>query len=442
MQKLPTSIVQVPSSVPSFIGYTQKRKDEKIKPIKISSLLEYEQNFGKAEDELTISIEVNNTNATATIATPSIHNLYYSVRLYFDNGGGPCYIVSVGFTGSGITLTDMQVGLKAIEAFDEPTILLFPEGQALPETDYYALVSLAVDQAAKLRDRFLLIDVHTQHPTVDSTINNFRTKFSKIDNLSFAAAYYPNIKTVFNYQYQDHLVNVIVRTNGGALTSLTLDNLSSNAAVYNSCKKAISQLNPVLPPSPAIAGIYAKVDTSRGVWKSPANISINSIIGLTDNITNEDQGNMNIDVTSGKSVNAIRTFTGKGILVWGARTLAGNDNEWRYVSVRRFFIMVEESIKKSTKPFVFEPNDSNTWIKVRTMIENYLIGLWRQGALAGSTPDKAFFVKCGLGQTMTTQDIQEGRLIIEIGMAVIRPAEFIIIRFSHKKKERSIRREK
>jgi uncharacterized protein len=141
---------------------------------------------------------------------------------------------------------------------------------------------------------------------------------------------------------------------------------------------------------------------------------------------------MNVDPGSGKSVNAIRFFTGKGVLVWGARTLAGNDNEWKYVNVRRFFNFAEESIKKGTERFVFEPNDANTWVKVKAMIENFLTNQWRGGALAGAKPEDAFFVKVGLGETMTAQDILDGKLIIEIGMAVVRPAEFIILRFSHK----------
>jgi hypothetical protein len=148
-------------------------------------------------------------------------------------------------------------------------------------------------------------------------------------------------------------------------------------------------------------------------------------------IDDEDQRDMNVTST-GKSVNAIRSFTGKGVLVWGARTLAGNDNEWRYISVRRFYNMVEESVKKATEPFVFEPNDKNTWVKVKAMIENYLVLKWRDGALMGAKPEEAFFVHVGLGETMTALDIFEGRMIIEIGMAVVRPAEFIILRFSHK----------
>jgi phage tail sheath protein FI len=188
----------------------------------------------------------------------------------------------------------------------------------------------------------------------------------------------------------------------------------------------------ILPPSSAIAGIYASVDNSRGVWKAPANVALNSVIKPTIEITNQQQDDLNVDPIGGKSINAIRSFIGKGTLVWGARTLAGNDNEWRYISVRRFFNMVEESVKKSTAWVVFEPNDANTWIKVKSMIENYLTTKWLDGALAGTKPDEAFFVKCGLGETMTSLDILNGLLIVEIGMAVVRPAEFIILKFSRK----------
>ncbi|WP_106792892.1 phage tail sheath C-terminal domain-containing protein [Aquimarina sp. Aq78] len=198
--------------------------------------------------------------------------------------------------------------------------------------------------------------------------------------------------------------------------------------IVNHIKKNIN----TLPPSSAIAGIYAKVDNARGVWKAPANVSVNSVSGPSVMISHEEQANINVDAVAGKSINAIRSFTGKGSLVWGARTLAGNDNEWRYISVRRFFNMVEESCKKSTEPFVFEPNDSNTWVKVQTMIENFLTNLWRQGALQGAKPEHAFYVAVGLGKTMSAQDILEGRMIVEIGMAVVRPAEFIILQFSHK----------
>jgi len=216
---------------------------------------------------------------------------------------------------------------------------------------------------------------------------------------------------------------------------LAQDALYNNHPVVSGIVKAITKLISSMPPSSALAGIYARVDNARGVWKAPANESLNSVAGPVVQITAEQQSNLNVDAVAGKSINAIRSFTGKGTLVWGARTLMGNDNEWRYVSVRRFFNMVEESCKKSTEPFVFEPNDANTWVKVQGMIENFLTVLWRQGALQGAKPEHAFYVAVGLGKTMTALDILEGRMIVEIGMAVVRPAEFIILQFSHKMAE-------
>lgn len=209
------------------------------------------------------------------------------------------------------------------------------------------------------------------------------------------------------------------------------DAVFSGHVFFRGVREMIATFLRTLPSSATAAGIYASVDHGRGVWKAPANVSINAIVGPAVKLDSKDQEDLNVHST-GKSVNAIRAFTGKGTLVWGARTLAGNDNEWRYVPVRRFFIMVEESVKKATEPFVFEPNDANTWVKVRAMIENFLILQWRAGALQGAKPDEAFFVRVGLNETMTAQDILEGSMIVEIGMAVVRPAEFIILKFSHK----------
>ncbi len=213
------------------------------------------------------------------------------------------------------------------------------------------------------------------------------------------------------------------------------DALVARFGLYKNLLTQIGAKWNTLPPSGAIAGIYARVDNSRGVWKAPANESLNNVIEPDVVISHADQASMNVDVNAGKSINVIRTFTGKGVLVWGARTLAGNDNEWRYISVRRFFNMVEESTKKATEQFVFEPNDANIWVRVQAMIENYLNTLWRAGALQGAKPEHAYYVNVGLGKTMIPIDILEGRLIIEIGMAVVRPAEFIILRFSHKMAE-------
>jgi phage tail sheath protein FI len=450
---LPPSIAQVSTAIPAFIGYTQQALDENGAsltgvPTKIFNMKEYEQYFGAtAENETGITVDVVQTttpvaalSAVAKITTPSLHIMYYALRFYFDNGGGPCYIVSVGPTTTvGVSDTTLKTqGLDKLEAYDEPTLYVFPEGPAIAAaSDYYTLIGLAIDQCAKLQDRFTIVDVYDQSGTTNANITAFRSiaGLNKNTNLNYAAAYYPNLKTTYDYQYADTAVTVNLNKDGVASTP-TLDTLlTSDSVVYYAAKAAIKKLSPTLPPSSAMAGIYANVDSTRGVWKAPANVSVSSIYDVADFVTDEEQGTMNIDPGSGKSVNAIRPFNGKGILVWGARTLDGNSSEWRYVSVRRFFIMVEESTKKATMQFVFEPNDANTWTKIRSMIENYLTLLWREGALAGAKPEHAFFVKCGLGQTMTAQDILDGKLIVEIGMAAVRPAEFIILRFMHKLQE-------
>ncbi len=211
--------------------------------------------------------------------------------------------------------------------------------------------------------------------------------------------------------------------------------LEESNPVYANIAQAIRKEGIVLPPSGAVAGVYAAVDNERGVWVAPANRSLNSVIGPKVNVTAAEQGGLNVDATSGKSINAIRSFTGRGTMIWGARTLAGNSNEWRYVPVRRLFNMVEESVKKATEFVVFEPNDKNTWVRTKAMIENFLNQIWKAGGLAGAKAEHAYIVKVGLGETMTAQDILEGRMIIEIHMAAVRPAEFIVLRFMHKLQE-------
>ncbi|GAB7215210.1 hypothetical protein DZJ_48330 [Dickeya ananatis] len=184
----------------------------------------------------------------------------------------------------------------------------------------------------------------------------------------------------------------------------------------------------LLPPAASMAGIYTMVDNARGVWKAPANVSLNAVVSPSVNISADEQEDLNV-TTQGKSINALRTFTGEGTLVWGARTLDGNSLDWRYVNVRRTMIMLEESIKQAAKAYVFEPNTANTWVSMESMIENFLFGIWKRGGLAGASPEDAYSVDVGLGKTMTPQDILEGILRITVLVAISRPAEFIEITF-------------
>ena len=179
------------------------------------------------------------------------------------------------------------------------------------------------------------------------------------------------------------------------------------------------------PPSGAMAGIYARTDIERGVHKAPANEVVRGCTGLSCAYNEGEQ-----DILNPIGVNLIRAFPGRGIRVWGARTISSN-GLWKYVNVRRLFIYVEESIRANTNWVVFEPNSETLWKRVTRTIENFLATCWRDGALAGSSPDQAFFVECG-PTTMTQDDIDNGRLICQIGIAPVKPAEFVIFRITQK----------
>ncbi len=267
--------------------------------------------------------------------------------------------------------------------------------------------------------------------TADATINV---------NANGAATILARGKNIFDAEIfissTQKILNSIDNLYGSAILNKQIaeDLLFSNHSWFKGLSLKFKRETALVPPSGAVVGAYASVDRIRGVWKAPANVSLNAMVAPAFKIDDKEQENLNVH-TTGKSINVIRAFTGKGNLIWGAKTLAGNDNEWRYVPVRRFFNFAEESIKKASEPFVFDANDANTWVRVKAMIENFLTLQWRAGALAGAKPNHAFYVKIGLGETMTALDILEGRMIVEIGMAVVRPAEYIILRFSHKMQE-------
>ncbi|MNK01829.1 Phage tail sheath protein [compost metagenome] len=204
--------------------------------------------------------------------------------------------------------------------------------------------------------------------------------------------------------------------------------LSRHSSAYSEIMREILLIINQLPPSTAMAGIYTLVDSTKEVWKAPANIGLSHVISPTVSISFKNQEDLNVPM-NGKAVNAIRYFVGEGVKVWGARTLDGNSLDWRYINVRRTMLMLEESIKNASKAYVFEPNVANTWVSVRSMINSFLTGIWKRGGLAGSTPEDAFSVHIGLGETMTPDDILEGIMRITILVAISRPAEFIEITF-------------
>jgi phage tail sheath protein FI len=179
-----------------------------------------------------------------------------------------------------------------------------------------------------------------------------------------------------------------------------------------------------VPPSGHVAGIWARTDATRGVHKAPANEIVRGALNLTYRLTRAELGELNQ-----AGVNCIRLFATEGIRVWGARTLAGSSSEWRYLNVRRLFNMIEESIADNTRWIVFEPNDNTLWKSIRRDISAFLVGLWRDGALMGQTPEEAFFVKCD-EETNPPDVIDRGMVVTLIGIAPVKPAEFIVFRIS------------
>jgi hypothetical protein len=609
---LPPSVGQVPTAVPAFVGYTEKasRNGKSLlnTPKHITSLLDYHEMFGGTSGHGQISVKLNKDNSVDSVNFEKNYYLYDSIRMFFANGGGECYIVSVGNYSEDVSFDALSAGLNTLEKEDHPTILVCPDAMRIEKKEQaYSLQQAMLSQCNKLQDRVAVLDVYDGNVARedDDVVLDFRNGIG-INHLKYGAAYYPWIETTLSTDFGfedvtllddsgetvnmvdlvddptainnvlsaisdinllkvfsvnplgsedkslkdsfygledgqagtndelthyastlkqmiDQILNLpskelknelilnelkikvnpssalanIVRNLGvvdsslglgvvsidsdyavygltsgalyegledaskhkkgksalenlfnevvGVLLSIKNDSISiketldkvvyDTSALYNNLVNEIQKKSAMLPPSGSIAGVYAQVDANRGVWKAPANVSLSSTSSPWVKIDNQQQEDLNVDVMAGKSINAIRNFTGKGTLVWGARTLAGNDNEWRYISVRRFFNMVEKSVQLSTNWAVFEPNDVTTWVRVKAMIENYLTNLWKAGALAGATPEAAYFVNIGLGSTMSAVDILEGRMNVEIGMAAVRPAEFIILKFSHKLQE-------
>lgn len=201
---------------------------------------------------------------------------------------------------------------------------------------------------------------------------------------------------------------------------------TSYAAMYHPWLQVFDpseKKNIFIPPSGSMAGIYARTDNTRGVHKAPANEGLRATLGLDCQYNKGEQ-----DILNPKGVNLIRFFTGQGIRVWGARTCSSN-TIWRYINVRRLFIFLEESIKRGTQWVVFEPNDDKLWSRVNRTIDSFLTTVWREGALLGNSPGEAFFVKVDR-TTMSQDDIDNGRLICVIGVAPVKPAEFVIFRIA------------
>lgn len=546
LDAFPPSIVGVQTAVPAFIGYTEKA-DINGKPvlnqaIKIGSLADYEAIFGKGyKSEYTITPVPDSTeeeknkiaagefdfkvwDSTTDPANPvwkyydlkqlpptdKKYNLYDSMRLFYANGGGNCFVVSVGqyyatgaTTPTTISADDLSGGLAVIKEQVGPTMLVIPDAVLLPasgdegepyiSSEFQAVVNDMLTQCGDLQDRVAVLDVYGTD-TINTVYDNTGTEAPgettvTLDDvkkqfyvdvgdkfLNYGMAYFPFLHTtVVSVSEVDYTSIVTVADLQSVLTMQAnnlypdpdpahvwpvnenpryvavladitaiadANNTPADVVKYNQnltaalpllidMERTITRRNDVLPPSGAMAGVYTYVDGTRGVWNAPANLTLSAVPSTTYKLNNLQQGDLNLPV-NGKAIDALREFVGRGTVVWGARTLDGNSKDWRYIQVRRTLIYVEQSIKNALDQFVFAANDGKTWVTVISMVSNFLQGLWSQGGLMGATASEAYAVECGLGSTMTADDILDGYMIVQVTLQMIRPAEFIELTFKQK----------
>lgn len=510
----PNSVVEIATAVPAFVGYTQKalngNKSLLNKAWRITSMAEFRSYFGGPpkpqfnveEGDNSSTIMFNNKKYAVTRTDK--YNMYYNMLLFYANGGGPCYIVSVGNYDkeTEIEKAKLEDGITPLLKEQEPTMLVIPEAVALSDAnDCYALQQAMVKHCGyEMRNRIALLDIYEGYKDRNNQdgdmVNNFREKIGS-DFLDFGAVYYPWINSSIvqeneldysnmdliqltayiteeieanykliqereeskakNEREKEEAIKKIEEKKNEALKILELVNddetmikseiergksegnyesvrkknhnlLRNLSFFYGEIMKEMRFSLNQLPVSAAMAGVITMVDNTKGVWKAPANVGIATAVSPTQSISHEEQEDLNVPL-SGKSVNAIRAFAGEGLKVWGARTLDGNSQDWRYINVRRTMIMLEESVKNAARAYVFDPNEANTWVNVKSMIFNFLNGIWKRGGLAGSSPEDAYSVHVGLGETMTPEDVLEGIMRITVLVAIVRPAEFIEITF-------------
>jgi hypothetical protein len=479
-----SSVVPVQTSIPAFIGYTGKAtrgsKDLTNVPTRISSLGQFEELFGgPPTTKFNIESDDSAVGFKLSFVEESRFLLHSSMRLFYANGGADCYIVSVGGYDEKIDAAKLNDptggGLTALEKFLEPTILVIPDAILLDENDCYSLQAAMLQHCGyKLKNRFAILDVYegAKERTFDDddAVDKFRNGVGS-NFLQWGASYYPFLDTTIVSKSEidfTRIANLDVLTevlSKEVAQNLEADNITAARAegitaeidkladttdsdAVNSLNSTLTVISPslnlilaeisemlnVLPPSPAMAGAYTMVDSSASVAQSPANISLGSVISPVININNDNQEELNLPL-NGKAVNAIRTFQGKGVLVWGARTLEGNSKDYRYVSVRRTMTFLEQSIKSAAEAFVFAPNNATTWSTLRATVSSFLANQWQSGLLAGQSAEDAFSIEIGLGATMTPNDILDGVLKMTIKVAITRPAEFIVITFEQQQQK-------
>lgn len=471
------SVVEVETAVPAFIGFTETAKDGKKSlrntPTRLTSMVEFEQYFGGsyrtqvtygAESAAPTSPPTGDASGENQVGPPTTDFLLHrAMQLFFANGGGPCYVVSVGSYGDMMEASAFTDGIDTLVKEQEPTMIVVPDAVLLDSAGWKSVYEKALMHCGEQQSRITILDVpyadDARPSEIRKVVGAFRDTITS-DFFNYGAAYYPWVNTSVveasdvDFRNLDADGRAALQADvkadlsgvdeGDALAAkIAASDLSEKDATQ--AHQTLLQVSPtykhvmgdvrkqlnLLPPAAGMAGVYTRIDNTQGVFQAPANTGMNLVVSPAVNVSHVEQEDMNVPL-SGKAVNAIRTFPGRGVLIWGARTLDGNSQDWRYINVRRTLIMLEQSIKNAAQAYVFAPNKASTWVSVRNMISNYLTNKWKEGALVGATADEAFLVDVGLGSTMTPNDILDGFMRVTVKVAVVRPAEFIVITFQQK----------
>jgi phage tail sheath protein FI len=565
-------MVGVATAVPIFIGYTETAADPVsgksvyLEAIPLSSMAEYRSYFGTAYDAPGAVAKASGTTfdfeafswdgsanppasafyMVATSVTPAgtmtwvpQFNLYATMRAFFANGGGKCFVISVANysgttsaappaspTPAAISASDLLAGLAVSNDLSGGTMLVVPdaclmvEGDAKGALSYPGYQSVAVEmmrQAGTLQDRMAILDLpgalDPANWTVDAMqeeANAFYTAIAPAASwFSYGATYGPALQssllagtdltyanlagTAASAALMNNLLttqaltlyppvtsgsaeisfpagfvtvaahiaaafpvagavpvasdpaNVVGVAQGLAVAlpgtvAVPADSAGVKALdqyllgalpLLGTIQQTLADKLNIVPPSGAVAGAWALNDAERGVWNAPANMTLNQVTAPMLLLNDTQQAGYNVPL-NGNAINILRAQVNRGTVIWGARTLDGNSNDYRFIQVRRTLIYIEQSIKQALEPFAFSANDGATWVAATAMISNFLTQLWTEGGLMGDKASDAFTVQCGLGSTMTGQDILNGYMIVSITLQMIHPAEFIELTFTQK----------
>ncbi|WP_137112681.1 phage tail sheath family protein [Rhodobacter sp. SY28-1] len=371
--------------------------------------------------------------------------LHPAVAAHFDNGGGAAWIVPT----TGGSAEELVAGVQATVGLNDVTLLAVPDAVHLAVPGWSRVMAAAFASCAANGRRMLILDVPSARQELfvswAETCTGFRASLSGVTaaELRYGAAYAPflqmgrahevDLSAIRVAEARDETVaadgTVTVRETHGlvgrAVSAIAGDPgaLSIRSAALELARSA----RVVLPPSGVVSGLLGQNDREQGVWKAPVNRALaeNAQPALPVRAADED---LLRDPVGGMAINPLRSLPGRGVRKWGARTLAGQDPTATYIPQLRLVMWVKACLSQGLEPFVFEPNTPVTWTRVRGMVQDFLLGLWREGALQGTTPEQAFFVAVGLGRTMTEADIEEGRMVVEAGIATLRPAELSLVR--------------